>query len=96
MITLQRALFGTVAIAILVGIVPAGIALDRRVGSELVTRSRSDMEMAAGMIPARGMPRSIDVLGRLTRSDVTVLTGADHRLALTTLDTSMEIGRAHV
>ena len=70
-------------LAILVGIVPAGIALDRRVGSELVTRSRSDLEMAASMIPSRGMPRSIDVLGRLTRSDVTVLTGPQHALALT-------------
>jgi signal transduction histidine kinase len=78
-------------VAILVGIVPAGIALDRRVGSELVTRSRSDLEMAAGMIPARGMPRSIDVLGRLTRSDVTVLTGPGHTLSLTTLDTAMAL-----
>jgi signal transduction histidine kinase len=91
-ISLQRALFGTVAVAILVGIVPAGIALDRRVGSELVTRSRSDLEMAASMIPARGMPRSIDVLGRLTRSDVTVLTGTGHALALTTLDSAMALG----
>jgi signal transduction histidine kinase len=90
-ISLQRALFGTLAVAILVGIVPAGIALDRRVGSELVTRSRSDLEMAAGMIPARGMPRSIDVLGRLTRSDVTVLTGREHALALTTLDSAMAL-----
>ena len=88
-ISLQRALLGTVAIAILVGVIPAGVALDRRLGSELMTRARSDLEMAAGMIPGRGMPRSIDVLGRLTRSDVTVLAGPNHTLAMTTLDTAM-------
>ena len=53
-ISLQRALLGTVAIAILVGVVPAGVALDRRLESELVTRARSDLEMAAGMIPGQG------------------------------------------
>jgi hypothetical protein len=91
-ISLQRALLGTVAIAILVGIVPAGVALDRRLGSELMTRARSDLEMAAGMIPGRGMPRSIDVLGRLTRSDVTILIGADRSLVATTLDTAVAAG----
>jgi signal transduction histidine kinase len=87
-ISLQRALLGTVAIAILVGVVPAGIALDRRLGSELMTRARSDLEMAAGMIPARGMPRTIDALGRLTRSDVTVLLGPSRALVATTLDSA--------
>ena len=94
-ISLQRALLGTVAIAILVGIVPAGVALDRRLGSELMTRARSDLEMAAGMIPGRGMPRSIDVLGRLTRSDVTILVGSDRSLVATTLDTSVAAGVRH-
>jgi signal transduction histidine kinase len=88
-ISLQRAILGTVAVAILVGIVPAGVALDRRLGSELMSRARSDLEMAAGMIPGQGMPRSIDALGRLTRSDVTVLVGSDRRLAMTTLDTTV-------
>src|SRR5262249_25371278 len=87
-ISLQRALLGTVAIAILVGVVPAGIALDRRLGSELMMRARSDLEMAAGMIPARGMPRTIDALGRLTRSDVTVLLRSDRALGATTLDSA--------
>src|SRR5262249_59391259 len=91
-ISLQRALLGTVAIAILVGVVPAGIALDRRLGSELMTRARSDLEMAAGMIPARGMPRTIDALGRLTRSDVTVLLGSDRALVATTLDSATASG----
>jgi signal transduction histidine kinase len=91
-ISLQRALLGTVAIAILVGVVPAGVALDRRLESELVTRARSDLEMAAGMIPGKGMPRSIDALGRLTRSDVTVLVGPDRALVATTLDTAMAAG----
>lgn len=91
-ISIQRALLGTVAIAILVGVIPAGIALDRRVGSELMTRARSDLEMAAGMIPARGMPRTIDALGRLTRSDVTVLLGPEHALGATTLDSAAAAG----
>ncbi|MGH9886288.1 MAG: hypothetical protein ACREBE_12210, partial [bacterium] len=91
-ISLQRALLGTVAVAILVGVVPAGVALDRRLGSELMTRARSDLEMAAGMIPGQGMPRSIDALGRLTRSDVTVLVGQDRALAKTTLDIAVAAG----
>src|SRR5262245_49044074 len=91
-ISLQRALLGTVAVAILVGVVPAGIALDRRLGSELMTRARSDLEMAAGMIPGRGMPRTIDALGRLTRSDVTVLLGPDRALVETTLDSATASG----
>lgn len=95
-ISLQRALLGTVAVAILVGVVPAGIALDRRLGSELMTRAQSDLEMAAGMIPARGIPRTIDALGRLTRSDVTVLVGPNHTLVATTLDsvTATDVRRA--
>jgi signal transduction histidine kinase len=91
-ISLQRALLGTVAVAILVGVIPAGIALDRRLGSELMTRAQSDLEMAAGMIPARGMPRTIDALGRLTRSDVTVLLGSDRALVATTLDSATASG----
>jgi signal transduction histidine kinase len=95
-ISLQRALLGTVAIAILLGVVPLGLALDRRVGSELMTRAQSDLEMAAGMIPARGMPRTIDMLGRLTRSDVTVLLGPRHALVESTLDstTATDVRRA--
>ncbi|HEY9227400.1 MAG TPA: hypothetical protein VIP11_12175, partial [Gemmatimonadaceae bacterium] len=95
-ISLQRAIFGTIAIAILVGVIPAGLALDRRLGSELMTRARSDLEMAAEMIPAQGMPRSIDALGRLTRSDVTVLAGPSHAVATTTLDsaTALAVRRA--
>jgi signal transduction histidine kinase len=91
-ISLQRALLGTVAVAILVGVVPAGFALDRRLGSELMTRARSDLEMAADMVAGRPMSRSIDALGRLTRSDVTVLTGSDRVVALTTLDTAAAAG----
>ena len=92
-ISLQRALLATVAIAILVGVVPAGIALDRRLGSELMTQARSDLEMAASMIPSQAM-RNLDALGRLTRSDVTVL--VRQNVALTTLDTALaaEVHRA--
>src|SRR6476659_7030958 len=91
-ISLQRALLATVAIAILVGVAPAGIALDRRLGSELMTRARSDLEMAAGMIPAQGMPRTIDALGRLTRSDVIVLVGPGRTPVAATLDSATASG----
>jgi len=62
------------------------------VGSELMTRAQSDLEMAAGMIPARGMPRTIDALGRLTRADVTLLLGQEHALIATTLDSATAAG----
>jgi signal transduction histidine kinase len=86
--SLQRVLLATVAIAILVGVVPAGIVLDRRLSSALMTQARSDLEMAASMIPSQAM-RNLDALGRLTRSDVTVLVAPEWRVALTTLDSTL-------
>src|SRR5690242_15947785 len=49
-LSLHRAILGTVVATILVSVVPAGIALDRRLVAELVTRERSDLEMAAAMV----------------------------------------------
>ena len=52
-ITLQRALLGTIAIALLVGLVPAAIALDDRLTEELIASARRDLEMAPGVLADR-------------------------------------------
>ena len=48
-ITLQRALLAAVAISILVGIVPAGIALNGSLASALESRARDDLRLALGV-----------------------------------------------
>ena len=52
-LTLNRALLGTVIIAILVGLVPAGIALDRRLATALEQKARVDLELAPRMLADR-------------------------------------------
>lgn len=52
-IPLSRALAGTVAIAILAGLVPAGIVLDRRLVASLEARARSDLELAPRLLADR-------------------------------------------
>lgn len=52
-IPLSRALAGTVAIAILAGLVPAGIVLDRRLVTSLEARARSDLELAPRLLADR-------------------------------------------
>ena len=51
--TLQRALLGTIAVALLAGMIPAAIALDRRVVASLIANARSDLEMAPGVLADR-------------------------------------------
>ncbi len=46
MLTLQRALLGTVGVALLAGLVPAGFALDGLLASTLEARARSDLALA--------------------------------------------------
>ncbi|MEP6778465.1 MAG: HAMP domain-containing sensor histidine kinase [Gemmatimonadaceae bacterium] len=53
MLTLQRALLVTVGVAILAGIIPAGIALDRRLASALEVRARSDLSLAPRVLADR-------------------------------------------
>ncbi|MEO7520333.1 MAG: HAMP domain-containing sensor histidine kinase [Gemmatimonas sp.] len=43
---LQRAILGAIVVALLAGLVPAGIALDRRLASSLEQRARSDLALA--------------------------------------------------
>lgn len=43
---LQRAILGAIAVALLAGIIPAGIALDRRVAAALEQRARDDLALA--------------------------------------------------
>lgn len=60
-LTLQRALLGTIAAALLVGIVPAAVALDRRLVAALIAKARSDLAMAPGVLADRMAARA-DVL----------------------------------
>ena len=48
-LTIQRALLAGVAASILVGIVPAGIALNASLGAAIESRARDDLRMAAGV-----------------------------------------------
>lgn len=52
-LTLSRALAGTVALALLAGLVPAGIALDRRLVTALEAKARTDLEMAPRLLADR-------------------------------------------
>ena len=52
-LTLQRALLGTIAVSLIVGLVPAAIALDKRVTDALITNARADLEMAPGVLADR-------------------------------------------
>lgn len=56
--SLQRALLGTIALALLVGIVPAGMALDRRLVAALLAKARSDLEMAPRILDDRRAARA--------------------------------------
>lgn len=52
-LTLQRALLGAIAVALMVGLVPAAVALDQRVVAALIANARSDLEMAPGVLADR-------------------------------------------
>ena len=52
-LTLNRVLLGTIAIALLVGMVPAAIALDRRLTAALIENARKNLEMAPGVLADR-------------------------------------------
>ena len=45
-LTFQRALLSVIALALLAGVVPAGLILDRQLASALETRARSDLALA--------------------------------------------------
>jgi signal transduction histidine kinase len=57
-LTLQRALLATVGLAILAGIVPAGIALDRRLANALEARARTDLALAPRVLADRSAANS--------------------------------------
>jgi hypothetical protein len=52
-ISLQRALLGAIAASILAGIIPAGIALDRRLAAALEARARGDLALAPRILADR-------------------------------------------
>ena len=78
-LTLQRALLGTIALALLVGIVPAGFALDRTLVSALLAKARTDLEMAPGVLADRNASR-IDML-RMHAADFARVPGLADALA---------------
>lgn len=51
--TLQRAVLAAIAASILAGIVPAGIALDRRLAAVLIERAREDLALAPRLLADR-------------------------------------------
>ncbi len=53
LIPISRALAGTVAVAILAGMVPAGIVLDRRLVASLEAKARTDLELAPRLLADR-------------------------------------------
>ncbi|HTI64750.1 MAG TPA: ATP-binding protein [Gemmatimonadaceae bacterium] len=52
-LTLQRAILGALAAALLAGIVPAGVALDRRLAGALERRARDDLALAPRLFADR-------------------------------------------
>jgi signal transduction histidine kinase len=78
-LTLQRALLGTIAAALLVGIVPAGFALDRTLVSALLAKARTDLAMAPGILADRTASRA-DML-RMHASDFARLPGLADAIA---------------
>jgi signal transduction histidine kinase len=57
-LTLQRAMLASVGLAILAGIVPAGIALDRRLANALEARARTDLALAPRVLADRAAANS--------------------------------------
>jgi len=54
-ISLQKALLGVIATALLAGIVPAGLILDRRLVAELESRARRDLQLAPRLLRDRDL-----------------------------------------
>lgn len=52
-VPLNTVLLATIALTILVGIVPAGIALDRRIAQALIERARTDLRLAPRVLEDR-------------------------------------------
>ncbi|MEP6834835.1 MAG: HAMP domain-containing sensor histidine kinase [Gemmatimonas sp.] len=53
--TIQRALLATVGLAILAGMIPAGLALDRRLADALQARAREDLSLAPRVLADRNL-----------------------------------------
>ena len=52
-LTLHRAFLGSLAIALFVGLIPAALALDKRLTEALLENARKDLEMAPGVLADR-------------------------------------------
>ncbi|MEO6527723.1 MAG: HAMP domain-containing sensor histidine kinase [Gemmatimonadaceae bacterium] len=51
--TFRRALLGAIALALLAGVIPAGVMLDRQLAGALETRARSDLALAPALYGGR-------------------------------------------
>ena len=90
-ISIRQALVGLIAGSLLVGLVPAGLALDRRLEMELERRSRADLAMAPKVLADRLatesdalMMRAKDLAGSATPVDAA--TGSDRDDALARIE----------
>ncbi|MBC7791177.1 MAG: HAMP domain-containing protein [Anaerolineae bacterium] len=54
-VSLQKALLGVIATALLAGIIPAGLLLDRRLVAELEGRARRDLQLAPRLLKDRDL-----------------------------------------
>jgi len=54
-VSLQKALLGVIATALLAGIIPAGLILDRRLVAELEGRARRDLQLAPRLLKDRDL-----------------------------------------
>ncbi|MGQ0649295.1 MAG: hypothetical protein ACT4P7_17220, partial [Gemmatimonadaceae bacterium] len=52
-VTLNSALLAAIVLSLLVGVVPAGIGLDRRLAASLLARTRADIEVAPRLLADR-------------------------------------------
>ena len=52
-VTLSRALLAAISVSVLVGMIPAGVVLDRRLAQSLIARARTDLETAPRLLANR-------------------------------------------
>jgi signal transduction histidine kinase len=78
-VTLQRALLLLIATALLAGIIPAGVALDRRLEAELESRAREELALAPRVLADRNT--SIGAALMMSAKDLSGVTGIADALA---------------
>ena len=73
-LNLQRAILGAVAVALLAGVVQAGIAVDRRLESTLEERASNDLALAPQLFKDRiAMTADAMMMSRVTTARLRVI-----------------------